>query len=75
MGKARYSVVIEWDPIEEVYTACVPALSVGTQGNTREEAMTMVEEAILVTVEGLKARGRPVPVNDGEAIKVFEVEV
>ncbi len=75
MGKARYSVVIEWDPIEEVFTACVPALSVGTQGDTREEAMAMVEEAILVTVEGLKAKGRPVPENDGDAIKVLEVEV
>ena len=75
MGKASYSVVIEWDPIEEVYTACVPALSVGTQGSTREEAMAMVEETIMVTVEGLKASGRPVPQNDGDAIQVFEVEV
>ena len=75
MGKVRYSVVIEWDPIEEVFTACVPALSVGTQGETRDEALAMVEEAILVTVEGLQTIGQPVPDGDGDKIEVLAVEV
>lgn len=75
MGRYRYSVVIEWDPMEEVFTASVPALSVATYGDTRAEAMAMVKEAIAVTVEGLRAVGQPVPTGDGEAIAVLEVEV
>ena len=53
VGKVRYSIVIEWDPIEEVYIATVPALSIGTYGHSRSEAMAMVKEAIQVTVRRL----------------------
>ena len=75
MGHVRYSVVVEWDPIEELYTATVPALSIGSYGNSRGEAMSMVKEAIQVTVEGLQASGQPVPDGDGESVVVLDVAV
>ena len=75
MGKVRYSIVIEWDPIEEVYTATVPAFPVATQGKTWAEARANAEEAIQVTVEGLQAIGQPVPAGDGDSIVVLEMEI
>ena len=75
MGQVRYSVVIEWDPLDEVFIATVPALSVATQGKTWAAARYNVGEAILVTVEGLQASGLPVPYGDGDSIVVLEVEV
>ena len=75
MGKVRYSIVIEWDPIAEVYVATVPAFPVATQGKTWAEARTNAEEAILVTVEGLQAIGQPVPAGDGDSIVVLEMEI
>ncbi len=75
MGQVRYRVVIEWDPFEEVFVANVPALSVATQGKTWAAARANVEEAILVTIEGLQASGLPVPDGDGDSIIVLEGEV
>ena len=60
MGKVSYSVVIEWDELDELFVATAPALTIGTYGETRDEAMKMVREAIQVTVEGLRASGQPV---------------
>ena len=75
MGQVRYSVVIEWDPLDEVFIATVPALSVATQGKTWAAARYNVGEAILVTIEGLQASGLPAPDGDGDSIVVLEVEV
>ena len=51
MGKARYTVVIEWDPEEKLYIATIPALSVGSYGVSRKEAMEKIKEAAELTVE------------------------
>ena len=75
MGQVRYSVVIEWDPLDEVFIATVPALSVATQGKTWAAARANVEEAILVTIEGFQASGLPAPDGDGDSIVVLEGEV
>ena len=75
MGQVRYSVVIEWDELDEVFVATVPAFPVATQGKTWAAARYNVEEAILVTVEGLQASGLPVPDGDGDSIVVLEVVV
>lgn len=64
MGNVRYSVVVDWDKVEKVFVATVPALSVSTYGETREEAIENVGEAIAATVEGLHAAGQPVPHGD-----------
>ena len=39
MGTTRYTVVIEWDDEEELYIATIPALSVGSYGVSRNEAL------------------------------------
>jgi predicted RNase H-like HicB family nuclease len=75
MSKLRYSVVLEWDDTEQVFVAAVPALSVSTYGETREEALEKAREAILVTVEGLRAVGQPVPQGDCGKVELVEVTV
>ncbi len=75
MGKIRYSVVIEWDEETNLFVATVPALTVSTYGDTREEAIEMVKEAIMVTVEGLRASGQPVPEGDAGKVELIEVVV
>lgn len=56
-----YSIVLE--PAEEGgYVVKVPALpEVGTQGDTREEALANAREAIEAAVEARVAAGEPVP--------------
>ncbi len=64
MGTTRYTVVIEWDDEEELYIATIPALSVGSYGVSRNEALEKIREAAEVTIEGLKAHNLPVPQPD-----------
>ena len=73
MDKLRYTVVLEWDPEERLFVAAVPALTVSTYGETREETLDKVKEAITVTVEGLRAAGQPVPHSDEGKVEVVEV--
>ena len=75
MSVLRFSVVLEWDGDGGVYVAVVPALGISTYGETREEALAMSREAILVTVEGLKEVGQPIPEGDGGVVEVVEVAV
>ena len=58
MDKARYTVVLEWDPEEEFYIATMPTLSVGSYGATEAEALDQVREPAEVTIEGLKTTGQ-----------------
>jgi predicted RNase H-like HicB family nuclease len=66
MGNVSYSVVLDWDDSEKVFIASVPALSISTYGETREEAIEMAREAIVVTIDGLRVLGQPVPLSFGE---------
>jgi predicted RNase H-like HicB family nuclease len=75
MRKLHYSVVLEWDEEEKLYVATVPALSVSSYGKTRSKALRNAKEAILVTVEGLKALGQPVPEGDAGTVELVEVTV
>ena len=75
MDKIRYTVIIEWDPEEELYISTVPALSVASYGSTRNEAMEKIKEAAEVTIEGLKTTGQPVPLGDEDMVGVVEVAV
>jgi antitoxin HicB len=56
-----YTIILE--PAEEGgFIVTVPALpEVGTQGNTREEALANAREAIELVIEHRVARGEPVP--------------
>ena len=60
MGNVRFSVVLDWDEAEHVFVATVPALSIGTYGDIREEVLEKAKEAIAVTIEGLRELGQPV---------------
>ena len=73
MGKYRYTVVIEWDSEERLYVATIPVLSIGSYGETREEAMDMIKESAAVTIEGLKADRQAVPVGDEDTVGFVEV--
>ena len=73
MDNIRYTVVIEWDSEEKLYIATVPVLSIGSYGETIDEATEMVRESAGVTIEGIKADGQPVPLGDEEKVKYIEV--
>lgn len=57
----KYRVLIEQDE-DGVFVAEVPSLpGCVTQGDTRAEALTNVQEAIQLYVESLKAHDEPIP--------------
>lgn len=73
---ARFIVYLE--PAEEGgYIASVPALpGCVTQGETREEAMAMAEDAIHGYIESLKKHGEPLPFGFEKAeVKTVNVDV
>ncbi len=58
----RYTVILPPDLEEGGYTVHVPALpGCNTQGDTREEALANVREAIEGYIETPKELGRPIP--------------
>ena len=75
MGGVRYTVVLDWDETERLFVASVPALSIGTYGETRAEAMEKAREAITITIEGLRELGQPIPQGDEGKIETLELEV
>ncbi len=57
----RYRVLIQQDE-DGMYVAEVPSLpGCISQGETREEAVTHVREAIAAYLESLQQRGEPIP--------------
>ena len=57
-----YSIVLDRDSEEGVFTVTVPALpGCVTQGQTRDECIERAHEAIAVHIAGLEADGIPVP--------------
>ena len=71
----RYTLVLDPDPEVGGYTVTVPALpGVVTQGETREEAITMGREAIRCHIEGLLADGENVP-EEREPPSIVTVEI
>lgn len=70
----KYTVILI--PEEEGgYSVEVPALQgCYTQGETREEAIAMVKEAIEVYLESCKAAGEPIPEETGVESLVIEVK-
>jgi predicted RNase H-like HicB family nuclease len=69
----KYRVFIEQDE-DGIFVAEVPALpGCISQGNTREEAIQNIQEAISVYLESLKAHNEPIPPSINE--EVVEVAV
>ena len=75
MGKVSYTVIVEWDPGEELYIATIPALSVSSYAESKSEVIDKIREAAEVTIEGLTVTGQPVPVGDGDTVTSVEVLV
>lgn len=58
----RYTVILHPDSEQGGYTVTVPALpGCLTEGDTLEEALVMVKEAILGYLESLVKHGEPIP--------------
>lgn len=58
----RYSITIEWDPIDSIYIATVPELrGCRTHGATYEDAVAMVQDAMRAWLDGHDAQRIPVP--------------
>ena len=56
------------------YTVLVPALpEVVTEGETEEEALAMVEEAIRAVLDYRRARGLPVPADAPPSLRQVKV--
>ena len=67
-----------FDPAEEGgYTVTVPSLpGCITEGDTFEEAVEMVKDAISVYIEDMKAHNEPIPYdNDDIVIKTINVPI
>lgn len=60
MKRMRYLVVVEKDPSS--YGAYVPDLrGCVAAGESREEVLSFIREAIAIHLEGLKEQGQPIP--------------
>ncbi|MGB2623977.1 MAG: type II toxin-antitoxin system HicB family antitoxin [Candidatus Acidiferrum sp.] len=61
----KYTVVLQRES-DGGYVATVPTLpGCVSQGDSREEALRNIEEAIELYIEDVEAAGEPVPVEDG----------
>ena len=58
----RYSMVIEWEPVGQVFVVTVPELpGCRTHGRTYEEAVAQGQDAIESWIDGWRAGGRELP--------------
>ena len=68
----RYTVVLEQEP-DGGYVVSVPALpGCVSEGDSREEAMANIREAIQLYVDDCRAAGDPVPTEAGKEIVEIE---
>lgn len=74
MARRRYKVVIEQEP-DGRYSVHAPALpGCASWGNTVDEALRNIREAIELHLESLREDGQPVPVGDRD-VRVEDVDV
>jgi predicted RNase H-like HicB family nuclease len=59
-----YTVILEREEDGGYHAFCPVLRGCHTQGDTIEEALERVQEAIAVYVEDLKAEGEPIPIED-----------
>jgi predicted RNase H-like HicB family nuclease len=61
----KYTVILQREE-DGGYVATVPALpGCVSQGDSRQEALKNIEEAIAVYLEDMRATGEPIPAEDG----------
>ena len=62
MNPQHYSMVIRWDPRDDIYIVDVPELSgCRTHGKTYEEAIKNALEVIELWIDDARKSGEPVP--------------
>ena len=62
MNPRHYSMVIQWDPRDDIYVVTVPELpGCRTHGKSRIEAIKNASEVIDLWIEVAEKDGRPVP--------------
>jgi predicted RNase H-like HicB family nuclease len=67
----RKIIIHRSDPDEEVsYWVECPSLGIASMGETIDEAIRMIHEAIELHIEDLTAHGEPVPDDDAETFPV-----
>lgn len=74
MTKHHFTVVLERDPDGGFHAFCPALKGCHSEGDTVDEAVANVREAIEVYLESLASRGEPIPVED-LLIKPVEVAV
>ncbi|HEY9867609.1 MAG TPA: type II toxin-antitoxin system HicB family antitoxin [Candidatus Obscuribacterales bacterium] len=68
----RYTVVLEQEP-DGGYVVSVPALpGCVSQGDTRAEALSNIQEAIKIYLEDCRAAGDPIPTEAGKEFVEIE---
>lgn len=71
MRQYQFPVVIEYEPAENVYLAECPMLpGCYTDGETDEEALINIRDAIQLVIESRLAVGDPVPIQDYVTVTV-----
>ena len=61
-SKYHYSLVVEWDPADEIYVVTVPELpGCRTHGSTYEDAVRNAQDAIESWLDAARAWGSPIP--------------
>lgn len=67
----RKIIIHRSDPDEAVaYWVECPSLGIASMGDTIDEAIRMIQEAIELHLEDLAANGEPVPREDADAVPV-----
>ncbi|MFL5624996.1 MAG: type II toxin-antitoxin system HicB family antitoxin [Ktedonobacteraceae bacterium] len=61
MNPEHYSLVIQWDPRDDIYVVSVPELGCRTHGETYEEAIKNALEVIELWIADAQKAGEPIP--------------
>jgi len=62
MNAHHYSMVIQWDPRDNIYVVTVPELpGCRTHGKTYTEAIKNAQEVIALWIEDAQKAGEPIP--------------
>jgi predicted RNase H-like HicB family nuclease len=60
----RYTAIFETQPEGGYHAFCPALVGCHSEGDTLNEAITNIREAIIVYIESLTAHGEPVPIED-----------
>lgn len=69
----EYTVVVNYDPDDEIYYATIPTLGIVTQGDSQDEAFWMAEDAIAGWLQVAAKRGTPIRIESERPVEVRKV--